>query len=124
MPSQWPAGGRSAAPAAASTKPVAAAARTRSRLFDWLVRHYAATFLIMSVSFMAFGVLSLDLVQFVSANTNFLLTYGWDAIRVGGFVQLVQLWSMVFAAIAAYLVFKLCEHALVERFAHFDGERP
>ncbi|SRR6266581_3578422 len=121
---ELPAASRSSAPAAPAIVPKAAAARRRSRLFDWLVRHYAATFLIMSLSFMAFGVLSLDLVQFVSANTNFLLAYGWDAIQVGGFVQLVELWASVFAAIAAYLVFKLCEHALVERLAHCDGERP
>jgi hypothetical protein len=90
----------------------------RTRLFGWLVHHYAATFLLMVALFLIFGLLSLDLVKYVSANANYLLEYGIDALWDGGLRQLLELVVTSFFAVFAYLGFKLCEHALVERAAH------
>ena len=87
-------------------------------LFDWLVTHAMATLALMALSFVGFGALSVNLVSYVSANANYLLSYGWEAFKDGGLQQLVELWLQIFVAIATYLVFKLCEHALIERIAY------
>ena len=89
--------------------------------FDWLVNHAAATFLLMALSFVAFGALSVNLVGYALANANYLLSYGWEAFKDGGLQQLLELWLQIFVAIGTYLAFKLCEHALIERIAcHAD----
>ncbi|MDN3922602.1 hypothetical protein [Roseateles violae] len=89
-----------------------------SRLAAWLAAHAPACFLLMSAAFIVFGLLSLDLVRLVAANAGFLWRSGWDGlIADGGWLQLLELMLGVLAAIAAYLVFKLCEHVLVQRLA-------
>jgi hypothetical protein len=92
--------------------------KPRTRVFDWLVRHYVATYFLMVMLFLIFGLLSLDLVKYVSANANYLLEYGLEALWDGGLRQLLELVVTAFFAVLAYLGFKLCEHALVERAAH------
>ena len=90
----------------------------QSRLYRWLSTHRAACFVLMTLSFLVFGLLSLDLVKLVSANAGFLWRAGWDGLMDGGFAQLLELAASAVAAIASYLVFKLCEHVLVDRLAH------
>ena len=92
--------------------------RGTTPVFAWLVRHAVVAFVLMAASFTVFGVLSLNLAQYVMANTDYLLTDGWLALREGGLVQLVELWATAFVATAAFVVFKVCEVALVERIAH------
>ena len=89
-----------------------------SRLYRWLSTHEFACFLLMTLAFVVFGLLSLDLVRLVSANAGFLLRAGWDGVLDGGLLQLLELGLTALAAIGAYLVFKLCEHVLVHRLAH------
>ena len=91
---------------------------THTRLHDWLVTHAIACYLLMTVAFISFGLLSLDLVKVVSANAGYLWMNGWDGLVDGGFRQLVELCVNSLVAIAAYLVFKLCEHALLHRLSH------
>jgi len=93
---------------------------SRTRLFDWLVRHYVCTYILMAALFILFGILSLDLVKYVAANANYLLDYGWMALWDGGLRQLVALLLTSLFAVLAYLGFKLCEHALIERAAHHN----
>ena len=89
--------------------------RTHTKLHDWLSRHALAAFLLMTLAFVLFGLLSLDLVRLVSANAGYLLSNGWQGWVDGGFLQLLELVLSALAAIAAYLVFKTCEHVLVQR---------
>lgn len=93
-------------------------------LFDWLVRNSIATLVLMALSFVAFGTLSVNLVSYASANANYLLSYGWEAFKDGGLQQLLELWVQIFIAIGTYLVFKLSEHALIERIACHADEAP
>lgn len=88
-----------------------------SRFYAWLLAHRIACFMLMTVAFLCFGLLSLDLVRIVSANAGFLWSHGWDGLLDGGLRQLVELVLSAFGAIAAWLLFKLCEHALVQRLA-------
>jgi len=96
--------------------------RPHTALFGWLVRHATVTLVLMALSFVAFGALSVNLVSYVSANANYLLSYGWDAFKEGGLQQLLELWLQIFVAIGTYLVFKLCEHALIERVAYHAAD--
>ena len=89
-----------------------------SRLYGWLVSHAIGCFLLMTLAFVIFGVLSLDLVKVVSANAGYLWMNGWEGLVDGGFRQLLELAINAVCAIGAYLVFKLCEHALLHRLAH------
>jgi len=113
-------GARSARPRARARPTASGAPPTRrpTRVFAWLVRHPALSFLAMATSFTLFGALSLNLAQYLLANADYLLTYGWLAVMEGGLMQFVELWTQVFVATAAFVVFKLCEVALVERISH------
>lgn len=91
---------------------------THTRLFDWMVRHSKLTFILMSFAFIAFGFLSLDIVMYAVANANYLLTHKWAAFVDGGAQQLIEIWMKTLVALGFYLLFKLCEHALIERIAH------
>lgn len=96
---------------------------THSRYFAWLIRHALVTFALMTVAFVVFGVLSLDLVKYVAANASFLLEYGVLALLDGGFLQFAELWFEALLALAAYLVFKLCEQALLQRMINAQYSR-
>ena len=72
-----------------------------------------ATFLVLGISFMAFGAGSLNLFYVFKANFNLLVDYGWMALMDGGAQQLLELLVSGYASMAAYVVFKVCEYRLV-----------
>ena len=86
-----------------------------SRLYAFLSRQWWWAFLLMGASFVLFGLLTLNLLHTLGANFDFLSTYGIDAVREGGLLQLVQMVVSGYVAAASYVVFKLCEKVLVER---------
>jgi hypothetical protein len=88
-----------------------------SRLYSLLARHWWLAFLVLGLSFVGFGLSSLNLLHVLSANVEFLTTYGWDAVRDGALWQLVQLVVSGYVAAACYVACKLCEKVLVERLA-------
>jgi hypothetical protein len=92
--------------------------------FRWMVRHWLATFVLMGVAFVSFGAASLNLVQYFSANVRFLSMHGFDAVREGGLMQLLELVVSAYLAVAFYILFKTCEHALVQRLAHHSIKNP
>jgi hypothetical protein len=93
-----------------------------SRLYAFLSRQWGLAFLLMGASFVLFGLLSLNLLHTLGANFEFLSTYGIDAVREGGLLQLVQMVVSGYAAAASYVVFKLCEKVLVERLTLSEKE--
>ena len=96
---------------------------THSRCFAWFIRRPLVTFVLMTVTFVVFGVLSLDLVKYLAANASFVLDYGVLALLDGGLLQFVELWLEALLALAAYLVFKLCEQALLQRMINAQYSR-
>ena len=86
-----------------------------SRLYLFLLRHWWLAFLLMGLSFVAFGLVTLNLLHTLGANFEFLASYGIDAVREGGLLQLLQMVVSGYFAAASYVVFKLCEKVLVER---------
>ncbi|RTL44347.1 MAG: hypothetical protein EKK53_07655 [Burkholderiales bacterium] len=82
----------------------------------WLRRHRVACFGLMVVAFLVFGLLTLDLVRLVSANAALLKENGWQALQDGGLQQLAELVASAAAAMAAWLLFKVCETVLLQSF--------
>lgn len=55
-----------------------------------MVTHHVVTFITMAVSFVVFGILSVNLATYVSANATYLITYRWDAIVDSGARQMIE----------------------------------
>lgn len=89
---------------------------TISGFTSWLRRHRLACFGLMVASFMAFGLLTLDLVRLVSANAALISDNGWQALEDGGLRQVLELFASSVAAMAAWLLFKVCETVLLQSF--------
>ena len=88
-----------------------------SRLYAFLLRLWWLTFILMGVSFVLFGLLTLNLLHTLGANLEFLGMHGVDAVRDGGLMQLFGLIVSGYLAAAFYVLFKLCEKVLVERLS-------
>lgn len=80
----------------------------------WLRRHRWACFIVMTLSFMAFGFLTLDLVRLATANAAFLFDNGWQGLLDGGLRQGLELLASCLGAMLAWLLFKLCETLLIQ----------
>ncbi len=76
------------------------------------------TFVVLGLSFLAFGVGTLNLGLLLMANARLLGEYGWQAITDGALRQLLELAATGYLSIAAYVVFKTCEHRLSEWLGH------
>ena len=86
-----------------------------TKLYLFLLRRWWLAFVLMGVSFVVFGLVTLNLLHTLSANFEFLASYGFEAVREGGLLQLVELVVSGYLAAACYVLFKLCEKVLVER---------
>ena len=78
------------------------------------------TYLVLGLSFFAFGTGSLNLFFLLRANAGLLADHGWQAVQDGGGQQLLELLLNGYAAMAAYVVFKACEHRLAHWLAGKD----
>ena len=90
-----------------------------NRLFQRLVlSRLWLTFIVLGVSFLVFGAGTLNLGLLLMANLRLLGAHGWQAIGDGALRQLFELAVTGYSSIAAYVVFKACEH----RLSHWLGE--
>ena len=76
-----------------------------------------ATFVVMGLSFLVFGIGSLNLFYVARASINFVLEHGWVALMDGAALQLLEIVVTGYFCIAAYVLFKTCEHRLVHWLA-------
>jgi len=84
----------------------------------FIFRNLWVTFLVLGLSFFAFGAGSLNLFYVFSANTVLLRDNGWQAVMDGGLQQLLEVLATGYLSLAAYVVFKACEHHLVQTLTH------
>lgn len=70
------------------------------------------TFVVLGLSFFGFGAGTVNLGLLLMANSRLLAEYGWQAVMDGALRQLVELVLTGYLSIAAYVVFKTCEHRL------------
>jgi hypothetical protein len=82
------------------------------------------TFIVLGLSFAAFGAGTLNLFVVFKANIALLLEHGWMAAMDGGAQQLAELLISGYASMAAYLVFKACEYRLTHWLADAPDSEP
>lgn len=92
-------------------------------LKGFLMRHPVLTFATMGCCFLAMGIVSLNIVYLFNANFEFISEYGVMGLRDGGFMQFIGLVGSGFIALAFYVLFKICEKALVEWGAEFKTRK-
>src|ERR1044071_10088152 len=76
------------------------------------------TFGVMGSAFLTFGAGTVNLLMVFSANLTFIGRYGWEALMEGGARQLAELVVTGYLSMAAYVLFKTCEHHLVDDLMH------
>lgn len=77
-----------------------------------ILRRIWLCFLVMGLSFFAFGVGTLNLIYVFQANAQLLLTHGREALWDGGLLQLLEILVTGYSSLLAYIVFKACEYRL------------
>lgn len=92
---------------------------------DWFHRVVLSrrwlTFVVLGLSFTAFGAGTLNLYVLLKANLALLVEHGWMAAMDGGAQQLVELLISGYASMAAYVIFKACEYRLVHWLGDASG---
>ena len=76
------------------------------------------TFLVLGVSFFAFGAGTVNLGFLFVANVRLFGEHGWQAVMDGALEQLLELVVTGYFSVAAYIVFKACEHRLSHWLGH------
>jgi hypothetical protein len=90
----------------------------RAWFHRWILARRWATFVVLGLSFFVFGAGTLNIVYLLKANGTLLVDYGWQAVMDGGLRQLAELVFTGYLSMAAYVVFKTCEH----RLSHWLGD--
>ena len=83
----------------------------------WVLARPWLSFIVMGLSFLAFGAGTLNLIFVFQANARFIAEQGWQAVMDGALLQLLELVVTGAVSMAAYVVFKSCEH----RLSHWLG---
>jgi len=71
----------------------------------------------MGLAFLSFGAGTFNLFTVLKASTELVFNYGWMALADGAAQQLVELLVTTYLSMAAYVLFKACEHRLVHWLA-------
>jgi len=75
------------------------------------------TFLVMGLAFFVFGAGTFNIAMLFSANASVIARYGWQALMDGAALQLIELVVTGYLSMAAYVIFKACEHRLTHDLA-------
>lgn len=89
------------------------AAVLRERVRRHILERPWAALLLMGLAFAGFGAATLNLGLLLMANVDFIGRQGWRAVMDGALWQLAELVASGYAGMAAWVVFKACEHHLV-----------
>jgi ABC-type multidrug transport system fused ATPase/permease subunit len=86
---------------------------------DWLDRRLFRrawlTFIVMVAAFLVFGAGTYSLFLLLKANLELIAEHGMQALADGAAQQFVELMFTAALSMAAYVLFKACEHRLVQR---------
>jgi hypothetical protein len=83
-----------------------------------LTVHWLITFLLMGVFGALFGSVSLNIVALLHSNFSLVLEHGAMAFKDGALVQLLQLAGYGYLSVIFWLLFKACEHVLIQKMVH------
>ncbi len=77
-----------------------------------------ATFIVLGLGLVVFGACTYNLGLLLMANVELLRNYGWQAVMDGGLKQFIELVLTGYTGMAAYVIFKSCEHRLTDWLCH------
>jgi hypothetical protein len=80
------------------------------------------SFVVLCAGFAVFGVCTLNLFVLLRANLGLITEHGLMALLDGAAQQLVEIVLTLLVGMAAYVVFKACEHSLVHGLTHTPNE--
>jgi len=83
-------------------------------LYDFLYRHPVVALLVMVLSGLTVGTLTLNIFNLLSANWELISQYGLMALRDGAAIQLLELSVTGTLSMLVYLVFKISESTLLD----------
>ncbi len=93
-----------------------------TRLVHFFLQHVLArawlSFLVLCTSFGLFGAGTLNLFNMFSANWELISRHGVMALADGAAQQLLELLLTLLISMLNYVIFKACEHSLVNRILH------
>jgi hypothetical protein len=81
------------------------------------------TFLVMGLAFFVFGAGTFNIFMLFRANADFIANYGWQALMDGAARQFAELVVTGYLSMAAYIVFKACEHRLAHELSEVAPAR-
>jgi hypothetical protein len=96
------------------TTPRVAADMAQLKIF--LEHHVGLAFALMGVSCGVFALATFNLAYLFKANLSLFLDYGIMVVGDGALRQLFELIGDGYLGLAAYVLFKVCEHSLVDHF--------
>lgn len=77
-------------------------------------------FVVMGLSFLGFGIVTVNLATLLKLNLDLIAQHGWQALMDGAAMQLLELLASGYASMAFYVVLKACEYRLVHGLADPD----
>ena len=80
------------------------------------------TFLVMGLAFLGFGAGTFNLFFVLKANTELVFEHGWVALGDGAAQQMAEILITAYLSMAAYVLFKACEHRLVQWLTHTEKD--
>ncbi|PVV20050.1 MAG: hypothetical protein B6D78_11700 [gamma proteobacterium symbiont of Ctena orbiculata] len=86
-------------------------------LYQRFYKHPFATFFVLIASGLVFGAMTVNIFRLFAANWNFILTYGFIALREGALIQTMELVLTGIFAMIFFLLFKFCEKILIDRLS-------
>jgi len=78
----------------------------------WILSRGWLTFVVLGISFFIFAAATVNLGRLFLANSRLLSDHGWQAVMDGALWQFADLVITGYLGMAAYIVFKTCEHRL------------
>lgn len=85
--------------------------------------HSALVLLLAGVMAVIFAFVTANLVSQAMANWEFLREYGFTAIEHGAMYQVVELFALGAISMLCWMVFKTCEHVLVDRYLDWASKQ-
>lgn len=83
-----------------------------------------AVFLLAGGAAVTFAFVTVNLFSQAMASLAFLKKFGWEAIRHGALWQVAELAIWGALSLFCWLVFKVCEHQLTDRYLAWARRRP
>jgi hypothetical protein len=84
----------------------------------WVLSRRWLAFVVLCAAFAVFGACTLNLFVLLRLNLALVADHGVMALMDGAAQQFFELLLTLVAGMAAYVVFKACEHSLVQALAH------